>query len=117
VNASHRFSICLSELFDVWSGEMLSIPEDIADAAEKLINIARLEEHYALQYPDPFEPGAMADFEGTSRAGFFDQRAERLVQFVTGAKELEAMMRKYLRGTVENSLPDSSPSKPTRLPS
>jgi hypothetical protein len=112
VDASVNFSKCLFELFDVWSGEMLSIPEDIADATEKLITIVRLEEYYSVQYPDPFEPGAMPAYDANARAAFFDQRAERLVQFVKGAKELEALMRKYLRGNVED-LAGSSPRKPS----
>jgi hypothetical protein len=104
VNASLDFSKSLSELFNVWSQEMLSIPEHIADATLKLIDIARLEEYYALLYPDPFAPGAMAAFDGNTSAAFFNQRADRLGQFVTGAKEIESMMRKHIRGDAEDNL-------------
>lgn len=103
VEASIRFSKCLTELFEVWSGDMLSIPKNIADATETLVTLARLEEVYALQDPDPFAPGAMAGFDAQARAKFFEERANRLVTFVKGSKELEAMMRKHLQRDAEES--------------
>jgi hypothetical protein len=96
--ASFDFSKRLSEAFEVWSRELLLIPEDIAGKAEELLAIARREELVAIQFPDPYDNAAMAAFSGTTRAEFFDQRAERLKQFEAKANELLAMMRQHLRG-------------------
>jgi hypothetical protein len=96
--ASFDFSKCLSETFEVWSRELLSIPEDIAKTAEVLITVARREELLAIQFPDPYDNAAMVGFSGTTRAEFFDQRNGRLEQFKTKADELLAMMRKYQQG-------------------
>jgi len=98
IQASHNFSKRLSEAYEVWSRELLSIPEDIAKAAEELINIGRFEEAVALQFPDPYDNAAMAAFSGTTRAQFFDQRNERMEQFKTKANELLAMMRQHQQG-------------------
>jgi hypothetical protein len=98
IQCSIDFSKRLSETFEVWSRELLSIPEDIATTAEELIRIARREELVAIQFPDPYNNAAMASFSGTTRAQFFDQRNERLDQFKAKSDELLAMMRKHQQG-------------------
>jgi hypothetical protein len=98
VQASFDFSKRLSDTFEVWSRELLSIPEDIANKADELIIIGRQEELIAIQYPDPYDNAAMAGFSGTTRAHFFDQRNDRLGRFKTKANELLAMMRQQQKG-------------------
>jgi hypothetical protein len=98
IQASFDFSKRLTDTFEVWSRELLSIPEDIAKLAEELIRIARHEELVAIQFPDPYDNAAMAVFAGTSRREFWDQRNERVEQFEARAKELLAMMRKHQQG-------------------
>jgi hypothetical protein len=108
--ASLDFSKCLSEVFEIWSRELLSIPEKIAQTAEELITIARREELVAIQFPDPYDRAGMASFSGTTTAEFFDQRDARLTQFKTKANELLSMMRIYQQGPREASPSDSQPA-------
>jgi hypothetical protein len=98
IQASFDFSKRLSETFEIWSRELLSIPEDIAQTAEELIKIARHEEILAIQFPDPYDNTAMAAFDGNSRREFWEKRNERFEQFKTKAEELLAMMRQHQHG-------------------
>jgi hypothetical protein len=98
IQSSFDFSKRLTETFEIWSRELLSIPEDIANAAEQLITIARHEELVAIQFPDPNDNAAMAAFAGTTRREFWDQRNDRMEQFKAKAKELLGMMRQHQKG-------------------
>ena len=90
IQASFDFSKRLSETFEIWSRELLSIPEDIAKTAEEIIKSGRHEEILAIQFPDPYDNTAMAAFDGNSRREFWEQRNQRLEQFKTKVKELLA---------------------------
>jgi len=107
IQTSFDFSKRLSETFEIWSRELLSIPEDIANIAEEVIKIARHEELVAIQFPDPYDDAAMTAFGGTTRLPFWNQRNERFEQFKTKVKELLTMMRQHLKGQKSDGSPST----------
>jgi hypothetical protein len=103
IQASFDFSKRLTETFEVWSRELLSIPEEIAKTAEELIKIARQEEFVAIRFPDPYDNSAMEAFAGTTRREFWDQRNERFNQFQAMATELLTKMRQHQQGLAKQN--------------
>jgi hypothetical protein len=98
VENSYNFVKRCNETFELWSAESLSIPKNISDAVEELLKVARVEQVYAAQYPDPFYKTTMVMFEPAGRKQFFDDRDQRLKEFNTKSENLQAMMREYLQG-------------------
>ena len=100
---STQFIERFQEAYQLWNKETLAIPEDIADAAHELLKIAQEEAMQAIQYPDPFEPAAMAAFnEGTLR--LVRESCQSMEEFATKADTLKGMMRQYRKGPAGGSV-------------
>ena len=101
---STQFIERFQEAYELWNKETLAIPEDIADAAHELLKIAQEEAMQAIQYPDPFEPAAMAAFNEKARSDWFDNRVKNMQEFATKADTLKGMMRQYRKGPARGSV-------------
>jgi hypothetical protein len=97
VRASNRFIASWNEAYETWSAETLSIPKNISNATGALLNIANLELFNAIEYPDPFDGTSMVMFDAVGRQQFFDDRTNRLNDFITKSENLQTMMRDYLQ--------------------